>query len=641
MLEYDEMSSKPPAWYPAIEELLKHDDHEGATREVNAVLSRCRKAGKDADTIQALRAVAMLQLYDKDEEKPLPEGVAAAEEALVLCRKTKDVSGEAAALHLQSKFHMGPLGDPDEALREAGDSLDKYRGLKDKCGEAYLMNTVARLQHIKGNVNEAMRLTNDCIAIFEELDDVRGRISALQTLFRLHIHGGDRWQTIIVMDELVELHRRLGDAVGEGTAIVLAAQYEMDIGNPQGALPRAEQGAALFKREGLDRKRGSALLCAAAASVAVGDVETGRATAKEAADVLRKIDDLGGQGAASCILANAHRTQCEFRKAANRFEEAAMFYGQEGDKMAKANSMREVASCLVKMLANEPEIPEDGWPPENLQEPLRAAKTSASLFQQMRDTESEAYGFTLQQLSNCHLINKEANECIRAGQDSLRIFERTSNHQGAASAHGSLSQGFALKDDNVEALRLAKEGQKLAKRCGDEEHIVFHQRLMDTYGPLVVKEQNASEKTGAKPGSGARGEFASDNAAYLNGMPVVNYDTFQPRVATAPPKEKSKEEEGPGRAPKKEKNNVVYQARWVKAPNARRELTPEAPASRRVQKDVRSMGPHGGREVLPVGEIPEGFDSGDFEPDDAESWRRPSPMDGYQQRILASSGEPL
>merc|ERR1740117_2673842 len=117
-------------------------------------------------------------------------------------------------------------------MREAGEALTKSQALRDKCAEAYVLNTVARFHHIRNEVTEAMRLTNDSLAIFEELDDIRGRISTLQTLYRLHMHSHDRWQTIIVMDELVDLHRHLGDAIGEGTACVLAAQYEMEVGNP-------------------------------------------------------------------------------------------------------------------------------------------------------------------------------------------------------------------------------------------------------------------------------------------------------------------------------------------------------------------------------------------------------------------------
>lgn len=316
-----------------------------------------------------------------------------------------------------------------------------------------------------------------------------------------------------------------------------------------------------------------------------------------------------------------------------------MFYGQERDKKAKANALREVAACLVRMLTNEPETPEDGWPRESFAEALRAAKSSVSLLQQVRDTESEAYGFTIQQLSNCHLINDDFSEAISHGNEALRVFERSGNHHCAASVYASLSKANALKGDNAEALRLAQEGIKLAKRASDQNMIQFFTELIEEYGPLVAKEQQPEPTTAP---NGRAGPSGTDNCAYVNGNPFVTYDNFQPRVVKGPP-EQAKEVEAASRAPKREKAEVIYTTRWVRGSGAKQEARPQAPASHGVQKAVRAMGPSkGGREVLPVCEAGlAGFEPEDFETDDAESWRRPSPTDGYQQRILASSGEAL
>lgn len=617
MLEYDEMSSRPPAWYPALEDLLKHDKHAEATRAVEDVLARCRESSDDMDTAQALRAVAMMQLWDKDEAANVSRGVALAEEAVALSRKAGDTSGEAAALHLASKFHMGS-GQFEDASRVAGESLAKCRALQDKIAEAYVLNTVARISITRGEAAEGVRLTSESLSLFEEEDDIRGQISALQTFFRVHIASDDRWQTIIVMDELVGLHRRLGDAVGEGTAKVLGAQYHMDVGSPQEALPRAKQAAELFKREGLDKKHGSALLCAAAASVSMGEFESGQVLIDEVMEVFRRIKDLGGQGAASSILANSHRMQEEFRKAANRFEDAATFYGQEGDKAAKANAMREVATCLGKMLANDPEVPEGGWRPDDLEEPLRAAKTSASLFQEIQDTDSQAYAFALQQLSNCLLLNREYSEAIMRGQESLRIFEREGNYQGAAGAYGSLAQAFALKGESSEALSLAKEGLKWARRAADDHHTEFLLELIRRYTEAAAREQHSAA---TKVSTGARGEGASDNSLYRNAEPVVVYSDFQGRRAKVAPQQKPRHEEEAARAPMQESAKVVYQTRVVRSPGAEPELrTITRPSERRAKAKAESAGPLEGSEAAPVGETPPSF-----EPGSAESSHRVTP----------------
>ena len=194
----------------------------GWMREGERVFGEAARAFEDSEEIALDRLVRAKALT---REGGFLSGVGRFEEGIARLRRgieelrALDARRELAlALNfLAAAVHLSGAGDEEGALNE---SLQLFKEVGDRWGEAYTLNDLAILLHARGATEAATVLAELSRALFEDIQDARGLAFAEQHLGAIAIAEGDLERSRRHHEEALRLRRASEDQWGEAASLL-------------------------------------------------------------------------------------------------------------------------------------------------------------------------------------------------------------------------------------------------------------------------------------------------------------------------------------------------------------------------------------------------------------------------------------
>ena len=262
--------------------------------------------------------------------------------------------------------------DRESAWRLLEESLDIFRELGNRAGEAYDLESMAYLSKVFGDFEAACRLAEDSLAILREIGDKKRIANSLYLLGQVHHMQSDDEAARTYYEEALEAHKEAGNRQGVAYALnnlgLLAyyvgdlstarARYEESLaisrelgdthtmvmwiqnlggvslaeGDHAKARSYFEQGLNLSREQGFKNLIASSLRALGSVSIHEGDHETAALYCEESLSISRELKDRPQIAAALVDLGNIAQYQGDYLVARDLCEQGHAIYRELGDR---------------------------------------------------------------------------------------------------------------------------------------------------------------------------------------------------------------------------------------------------------------------------------------------------------------------
>jgi tetratricopeptide (TPR) repeat protein len=161
------------------------------------------------------RAQLRRLLADKD------GAIADLERAMTLYSEVGGIDGATGRAHAENTLGvvLDQAGQSENARALLNSSLDAYRNLHDRLGEANVLHDLGMAEYFAGDFARATELLRQALEIFQDVDHPLGRAHAHSNLARAERRSGLDREAAEHLEEAQALYRQIGNNLGAATAL--------------------------------------------------------------------------------------------------------------------------------------------------------------------------------------------------------------------------------------------------------------------------------------------------------------------------------------------------------------------------------------------------------------------------------------
>jgi len=290
------------------------------------------EAGASAQALEAAeRALALArELQDEDAEARIMSLLSALyaqrqefEQASEIARQAlqhvdvKDVEARGAALHAMASAHLA-RGEYEQALQAANESLLLFRRSGHLRGEAGSLMLMSHVHFEQGAVDAAVAEAKEAQAIYTQEDDKKGCADAMMQVAEFRNANQEHQRALHAADRARMFVQRIGDTVSEARMCLLAAQ---------------SRAFLLVKKQDAheaEARKGHSF------SPSWEEVAKASKAAKDAVKLSEQVGDSRGVGNALCVVAQMYIFTQRFELAIAAADEAIVHFVDVGDARNEA-----------------------------------------------------------------------------------------------------------------------------------------------------------------------------------------------------------------------------------------------------------------------------------------------------------------
>jgi tetratricopeptide (TPR) repeat protein len=218
----------------------------------------------------------------------LQEYVASQEIALSAARRLDDQLAQAHAHHLLGQAQAW-LDDYDAAEPNARQSLDIFRDLGDRAGEAAVLNGLSVMLERQGRYPEALALALDALRMLKAAGYWWAQGTLENTAGWLYAHLGQFDEALAHCQRALGLHRESGYRGGAGDALDSLGFIYRHLGDNTRSREQYEQAVAIYREIGDHFHEGQSLAALGETYVAQGDLAAAQAALRESLVILDRL----------------------------------------------------------------------------------------------------------------------------------------------------------------------------------------------------------------------------------------------------------------------------------------------------------------------------------------------------------------
>ncbi len=282
---------------------------------------------------------------------------------LALTYETISEWGEAArnlkrALELDSKFVAARFElakvlirneELDEALDELNRSLEAYRSMGNREGEAAVLNAIGVVYRHRNDFEKAISYFEESIRIKEELGDKRGVAASLGNLGLVYKIMGRQDDALEAYKRSLEIKREIGDKIGVSTALNKIAQIYQNSGRYEEALSYYERSYETRKEIGAKHLMAASLSDMAGLYSLMGHYKEALRLDSLALALRVEIGDQRGESHSLRNVAESLIARARFEEAAAKLRRAVEVDTELGDvRLLAADSLGLGQHCLAR-----------------------------------------------------------------------------------------------------------------------------------------------------------------------------------------------------------------------------------------------------------------------------------------------------
>ncbi|MGB3509390.1 MAG: tetratricopeptide repeat protein [Microcoleaceae cyanobacterium] len=187
-----------------------------------------------------------MQLYKEATAESLRGAIAKWEEALLLFRKTGNLSREAVTL-LGIGFVYDRLGEKQLALTFFNQALPLYKQVGDKGGEAATLNNIGSVYDDLGEKQKALDFYEQALPLYKQVGDKGGEAATLNNIGCVYDRLGEKQKALNFYEQALPLYEQVGDRGGEAGTLYNIAWLKRDEGNLTESLASIEKSLEIIE----------------------------------------------------------------------------------------------------------------------------------------------------------------------------------------------------------------------------------------------------------------------------------------------------------------------------------------------------------------------------------------------------------
>ncbi len=190
-----------------------------------------------------------MKLYQEGTAESRRGAIAKWEEALLLFRKTSNLSREAVTL-LGIGYVYDSLGEKQTALNYLNQALPLFQQVGDRGTEATTLNNIGRIYDDLGEKQIALNYLNQALPLRRKVGNQVGEATTLHNIGGVYDDLGEKQTALNYYQEALSLFQQVGDQSGEATTLNNIGGVYDDLGEKQLALNYYNQALPILQKVG-------------------------------------------------------------------------------------------------------------------------------------------------------------------------------------------------------------------------------------------------------------------------------------------------------------------------------------------------------------------------------------------------------
>ena len=330
---------------------------------------------------------------------------------------------------LQQGIQQLQTSQYQDAQQSWQNSLELYRYIGDRSGEARSLNNLGLVYFSLGQYPKAIELHQQSLAISQEIGDRNGEANSLMNLGNVYNNLGEYPKAIEYYQHSLSIFQEIGDRNGEASSLGnLGIVYDI-LGEYPQAIEYYQQSLA----------------------------------------IKQEIGDRNGEANSLNNLGNVYNNLGEYPKAIEYYQQSLAIKQEIGDRNGEANSLNNLG-VVYDILGEYPKA-------------IEYYQHSLSIFQEIGDRNGEAR--SLGNLSNAYESLGQYTQAIEYYQQSLAIAQEIGDREGKGKTLSNL--GILYEKQKQPELAIVFYKQSVIVREGIRQDIrVLEKKLQESYTETIA-----------------------------------------------------------------------------------------------------------------------------------------------------------
>ncbi|NEQ75216.1 MAG: tetratricopeptide repeat protein [Okeania sp. SIO2C9] len=342
-----------------------------------------------------------VELYKQGTAESRRGAIAKWEEALLLFRKTGNLSGEVSTL-VWLGYVYDSLGEKQTTLNYYQQALPLFQQVGARGREATTLIRIGRVYDSLGEKQTALNYYQQALSLRQQIGDRSEEASTLNNIGSVYDSLGEKQTALNFYQQALSLRQQVGDQSGEATTLNNIGAVYSDLGEKQTALNFFNQALSLRLKVGDQSGEATTLNNIGGVYSDLGEKQTALNYYQQALPLSQQIGDRGGEAITLNNIGGVYSDLGEKQTALNFYQQALPILQQVGDRATKASTLNNIGSVYDSL--------------GEKQTALNYYQQALTLSQQVGDRSGEATT-----LNNIGLVYSSSGE----KQTALNFFERT------------------------------------------------------------------------------------------------------------------------------------------------------------------------------------------------------------------------
>ncbi|NEQ71602.1 MAG: tetratricopeptide repeat protein [Okeania sp. SIO2C9] len=356
------------------------------------------------------------QLHKQGTAESLRRAIAKLEEALLLFRKTGNLSREANTLNNLGSIYNS-LGEKQTALNYYEQALPIRRQAGDRGGEAITLNNIGLVYDNLGETQKALNYYQQALPIFQQVGNRRGEAITLSNIGEVYRELGEKQKALNYYQQALPLIGQVGDRRGEAITLNNIGLVYDRLGERQKAINYYQRALLLIVQVGDRRGEAATLNNLAGIYSSLGEKQKALNYLEQALPLIVQVGDRRGQATTLNSIGTLYSSLGEKQKALNYYEQALPLFQQVGDRGGEAITLNNIGRVYSSL--------------GEKQKALNYYQQALPLFQQIGDRAGQAT--TLNSLGVVYDSLGEKQKALNYYEQALPLFQQVGERDGEAS----------------------------------------------------------------------------------------------------------------------------------------------------------------------------------------------------------------
>jgi tetratricopeptide (TPR) repeat protein len=376
--------------------------------------------------------------------------VALYEQILPIWRVIKDRLGEAAILNNMAEAYRA-LGQPQRALELHERALPIMHEEHDAENQAGALSNLATLYQNTGQPQRALELYEQSLQLLREAKNRTGEATLLTNIAVAYNSIGQSDHALELYNQALPLRREMGDRAGEALTLIDMGQAYRALGQPRQALELYEQALPITREVHSTADEATVLNSMAGIYYAMGQLKQALELYEQVLPLRREVGDRSGEAYTLDNMAVMYYALGQPRRSLELYEQVLPLRREVGDRSGEALTLTNMGGVYQSI--------------GQLKRALEHYEQASSIRREVNDLVGEAD--TLCRKASLYQDMGQSDQALEVYQQALSIYREANNITGEANTLANLGTIYYALGLPRRALELYEQALSIHREVND------------------------------------------------------------------------------------------------------------------------------------------------------------------------------